>query len=236
MATRITSIIPLLFITLICVAAVEGGYQAFEYFILKPEPIAEATQSEAETEGGEESTVAQTAKHDYRIILQRNLFGPPPSSGETEKAPASTYPDDLEATSLNIVLMGTISGTEGTHRAIILDKKLNEQELYETGDAIQGALVKEIMRGKVILALNGKDEILDMSEAAKMRSKYAAKNAARAAQLQRAGNSVNPAPVAVAPGQQSRGVRPAAVSPRGTPRRIINRPRVVRPSRSTNQE
>ena len=236
MATRITSIIPLLFITLICVVAVEGGYQAFEYFILKPEPIADAPQSQAETKSGEEGTAVQTAKNDYRIILQRNLFGPPPGSGKTEPAATSKYPDDLEATSLNIVLMGTISGTEGTHRAIILDKKINEQELYETGDAIQGALVKEIMRGKVILALNGKDEILDMSEAAKMRSKYAAKNAARAAQLQRAGNSVNPAPVAVAPGRQvNRGVRPA-VSPRGTPRRIINRPRVVRPSRSTSQE
>ncbi|MGW8194163.1 MAG: type II secretion system protein N [Desulforhopalus sp.] len=236
MATRITSIIPLLFVTLICVIAVEGGYQAFEYFILNPEPIADATQPQVETTGEEQNTTAQITKPDYRIILQRNLFGPPPGSDEKESATPSEYPDDLEATSLNIILMGTISGTEGTHRAIILDKNLNEQELYETGDAIQGALVKEIMRGKVILALNGKDEILDMSEAAKMRSQYAAKNAARAAQLRRSANRNNRAPVSVAPGQQiNRTGRPAAVSPRGTPRRIINRPRVVRPSRSTNQ-
>jgi len=236
MATRITSIIPLLFITLICVVAVEAGYQAFEFFVLKPEIVADVPQQQAETMSGEQNVTVKTAKPDYRVILQRNLFGPPPGSDKTESN-SSKYPDDLEATSLNIVLMGTISGTEGTHRAIILDKNLNEQELYETGDAIQGALVKEIMRGKVILALNGKDEILDMSEAAKMRAQYAAKNAARAAQLQRAANRSNQAPVSVAPGQQiNRGGQPAAVSPRGTPRRIINRPRVVRPTRSTNQQ
>lgn len=232
MATRITPIVPLLFITLICVALVEGGYQLFEHFILQPVPIAKTKDSKVEAPSVTGS-VEKPVEHDYRIILKRNLFGPPPGSGTEQAAEKEKDPDELEATSLNIVLMGTISGTEGTHRAIILDKKNNEQELYETGDAIQGALVKEILRGKVILALNGKDEILDMSEAAKMRSRYRAKNAARARKLKSARKSGSKPPVAVAPSGSQNSTRPAAVSPRGTPRRIINRPRVVRPSRPT---
>jgi type II secretory pathway component PulC len=226
MATRITPIVPLLFITLICVAMVEGGYQLFEHFVLQPVPTAKTRDSAVEPEGVA-GNIGQQVKHDYRIILQRNLFGPPPGSDSTESE-TTKEPEELEATSLNIVLMGTISGTEGTTRAIILDKKNNEQELYETGDAIQGALVKEILRGKVILALNGKDEILDMSEAATMRSRYRAKNAARTAKVARPVRSGTPTAVAPAGGQGY--TRPAAVSPRGTPRRIINRPRVVRPS------
>lgn len=235
MATRITPIVPLLFITLFCVALVEGGYQLLEHFVLQPVPTAEPQVSKAAP-----STIAgraeQPVKHDYRIILKRNLFGPPPGDETKGIVETKKDPDELEATSLNIVLMGTISGTEGTHRAIILDKKNHEQELYETGDAIQGALVKEILRGKVILALNGKDEILDMSEAAKMRSRYRAKNAARAKKVKRPVRRVNQQPpVSVAPSGDIDNSQPAAVSPRGTPRRIINRPRVVRPSRPTTE-
>lgn len=232
MATRITPIVPLLFITLVCVALVEGGYQLFEHFVLQPAPTAKIRDLDVESESVA-GKVEQPVTRDYRIILQRNLFGPPPGSGTAETQETTKDPDELEATSLNIVLMGTISGTEGTHRAIILDKKDNEQELYETGDAIQGALVKEILRGKVILALNGKDEILDMSEAATMRSRYRAKNAARAARVARPARSRTP--TAVAPARGQAGSRPAAVSPRGTPRRIINRPRVVRPARPVTQ-
>ena len=70
--------------------------------------------------------------------------------------------------------MGTINGGEGDSRAIVLDKSNNKQELYEKGDVIQGAKIKEILRGKVILVYNGKDEMLDMSEAAKERSSLSA--------------------------------------------------------------
>ena len=62
---------------------------------------------------------------------------------------------------------------DGADRAIIFDKTVNKQALYETGDAVQGAVVKEILRGKVILVYNGRDEMLDMSEAAKVRPAYA---------------------------------------------------------------
>ena len=44
MAARITDIFPFLLITLLCVGLVEGGYQALEYFVLRP-PVEKAVIS-----------------------------------------------------------------------------------------------------------------------------------------------------------------------------------------------
>jgi type II secretory pathway component PulC len=129
----------------------------------------------------------------------------------------------MELSSLNVVLMGTVNGEKGDNRAIVLDKSTNKQQLYEVGDVIQGAQVKEVLRGKVILLYNGKDEMLDMSEAANVRAGTAA--------------SVARARVGGVPPRASRAIsrepvtRPA-LSPRGKPGRVISGPRTIRPSRS----
>lgn len=167
MTARIPVLVPLLCITLLCVGLVEGGYQLFEHFILVP--VEKAEVGEAGTTVQQAATPVEGEKKvDYRIILQRNLFGPQPDSEKTAAAavpvPQSTEPP--MATGLDIVLMGTITGTEGNERAIIMDKKSFHQDLYEKGGAVQGAFVKEIARGKVVLSYDGRDQILDMSEAA----------------------------------------------------------------------
>jgi type II secretory pathway component PulC len=234
MAARITGIVPLLFITLICVGIVEGGYLAFEYFILRS-PVSKEVVSSASSEKASTGQMKQQRKRDYKIILRRNLFGPPPGKEKTPAASGLDYTETLESTSLNIVLMGTIGGTGGENRAIILDKKSRDQELYETGDAIQGAFIKEILRGKVVIAYNGKDEILDMSEAAKMRPAYKAANTAK--RKARPTRVRRKRPVAVSPetGINEEFTNPE-LSPQGTPRRVRNRPRVIRPSRSIRQQ
>lgn len=230
MAARITDILPLLLITLLCVGIVEGGYQALEYFVLKTpveQPAILNTVPVIKDSTGQEK---QQKKHDYRIILQRNLFGPPPGKVEPGSTVAPDYDENLQSTSLDIVLMGTINGGDGADRAIVLDKKTRKQELYEKGDAIQGAIVKEILRGKVILDYNGKDEMLDMSEAAKVRPSYAAPVA-----KSRAGRTRSPAAAASLEKRRNQLYAPSASSS-GTPRRVINRPRTIRPSRSIRRE
>ena len=165
--SRISGIIPLLFITLLCVGMVEGGYLMFEHFVLDPRPRSEIEASVNQAEQFESKTVVRQ-KIGPEVILQRNLFGA--LTGDKSAAPSVPEKTEvLTATSLQIVLMGTITGSEGTERAIILDKAKKKQELFSKGDEVQGALVKEIRRGKVILAQNGREEILDISEAAKMR-------------------------------------------------------------------
>jgi type II secretory pathway component PulC len=221
MPARITDILPLLLITLFCVGVVEGGYLALEYFVLQPSAEQVKPLVPVAAENGAMVKDESVEVHDYHAILQRNLFGPPPGADQSAVKGNADSGEDLQLTSLDIVLMGTINGADGADRAIILDKNVNKQALYETGDAIQGAIVKEILRGKVILAYNGRDEMLDMSEAAKVRPAYAVPVAKSGV-------------VRGADGRQP--VDRPAVSTRKTPRRVISRPRVVRPSRSIRKE
>jgi general secretion pathway protein C len=72
--------------------------------------------------------------------------------------------ETLEPTSLKIALLGTVAGSEQNAVAVIEEKKLRKQGLYRVGDSVQGAMVKMILRGKVILRVGDKDEILTMEE------------------------------------------------------------------------
>ena len=225
MAARITDILPFLLITLLCVGFVEGGYQALEHFGLSA-PVDKAAPPEITPVKTElPGALTENQQYDYQVILDRNLFGPAPGKGQTEANATEEKTEDLQATSLNIVLMGTVNGGKGSDRAIILDKSTNKQQLYAAGDAIQGASIKEIQRGKVILAYNGKDEMLDMSDAAKERSTYAAPVQQNGAGLLRQ-----------APGAGTGQAYRPQVAPGGTPRRVINRPRAIRPSRIIRKE
>ena len=72
---------------------------------------------------------------------------------------------DIEAfnkTSLNLKLWGTITGKNVKAFAIIEETINRKQKLYREGDAIQNAAVKRILRGKVILSIDGKLETLDI--------------------------------------------------------------------------
>ncbi|EKD40078.1 MAG: hypothetical protein ACD_75C00185G0013 [uncultured bacterium] len=168
MASRISGIIPLLVITLFCIGAVEGGYTILEYFILQ-QPAEEVAVPAIPIAKDPAGLIPIGTKRDHTIILTRNLFGPSGSAETVRPAPPPDAAADLKMSDLGIVLVGTIGGSEGTHRAVILDKKMHKQELYKVGDMVHGAHIKEILRGKVILAVNGKDELLDISEAATVR-------------------------------------------------------------------
>ncbi len=90
---------------------------------------------------------------DYRIIIERNIFqaaiGAEPGGDEY-----------LEPTALKLALLGTVSGTKRDARAIIVDEQKKKQDLYQIGDSVQGALIQSIERGKVILQVHGRREVL----------------------------------------------------------------------------
>ncbi len=164
MATRISNIFPFFLITLLCVGGVEGFYLGVEKYLLNP-VVSETEVNETIAEQGAGISRPSRERIDYSVITSRNLFGPPPQetkSGEEAPVPVEEI---LEATELEVVLMGTIGGGDENSRAIILNKKDRKQELYKIGDSVQGALIKDIQRGKVILNRNEQDEMLDMSEA-----------------------------------------------------------------------
>ncbi len=103
----------------------------------------------------------------YGKISERGLLGGPVKGGieaETEEMGEEQIAA-LKPTRLGIVLLGTVSGPERVAFAVMEEKGKRSQGLYHTGDKVQGALIKKVLRGKVILEVNGKDEILEMEQA-----------------------------------------------------------------------
>ena len=102
---------------------------------------------------------------DYAAIAKRNIF----NSSDQEQATAPVVEEtlNLEAlkqTDLKLKLWGTVTGQNEGDYAVIEDAKAREQNLYRAGDTIQNAVVKLILREKVILKVGANDEILAMEE------------------------------------------------------------------------
>jgi len=103
----------------------------------------------------------------YRAIIERDIFS---SGEEVLQETGGEDVDDLEPTSLNVALLGTVVGAQQYAFAVIEEVNKKKQGLYKVGDSIQGATVKRILRGKVVLRVNDKDEILTMEEEAASRA------------------------------------------------------------------
>ena len=102
---------------------------------------------------------------DYTAITKRNIFNS--STEEKEAAPVAEKKLDLEnlkQTALKLKLWGTVTGQNESAYAVIEDTKAREQNLYRAGDTVQNAVVKLILREKVVLKVGDNDEILAMEE------------------------------------------------------------------------
>lgn len=100
--------------------------------------------------------------NDYTIIARRNIFQA--AITKVEKKEPEVEEKVLEPTKLKLSLMGTISGKGSDARAIISDDVKRKQDIYQVGDSIQGALIKEIERGRVVLSVNKSDEVLTLKD------------------------------------------------------------------------
>ncbi len=108
-----------------------------------------------------ESTTQHELSH-YQTIIERNLFK---TNTETGSRPDKLDIETLQPTDLNLNLLGTITGDQKEAYAVIEDTAVKKQDLYRIGDTIQNATVKMILREKVVLNVNGKDEILGIEKA-----------------------------------------------------------------------
>ena len=96
----------------------------------------------------------------YDTIIKRNLFNTKKETNKTELFNIET----LKQTDLKLKLWGTVTGDRGKTYAVIEEQKERKQNLYKVGDTIQNATVKIILREKVVLNVNGKDEILKLEK------------------------------------------------------------------------
>lgn len=163
MLKNLSSIVPFVIVTVVVYAMVELFYGT----VLSSFLAVDRGTARVEAVGRvEKKDVSELQRYsDYSIITSRNLFQ---SSAQVNAQDQSNEADPyagIEATKLELVLMGTITGQDGADRAIIFKKRENKQEIFYKGDSIEGALIKRILRGRIILEYQGNDEILDMSEA-----------------------------------------------------------------------
>lgn len=101
--------------------------------------------------------------NEYRLIGERNIFGSADKPAEEEVAVVEDI-ESLEHTTLKIALLGTVWGSPRNAYAVIEETIGRKQGLYKVGDAIQDAVIKMILRGKVVLTVGDQDQILTMDE------------------------------------------------------------------------
>lgn len=104
----------------------------------------------------------------YQDIITRNIFNvktvPEKETAGNDplpEPPAEKPVETLAPTTLALKLWGTVTGGPQPY-AVVEDTKIRQQALYQKGDVIQQAVVKEILVHRVVLTLNGQDQVLDM--------------------------------------------------------------------------
>ena len=157
MPKTIFTVINLICITIASYVVVDGVYGTVAVRLAqKPALVQENVFRVAGTD-----SMAQRPLSSYKSVLDRNLFDT--RSNATAQS-RDVDVESLELTKLNLKLWGTVSGSSEGDYAVIEDVKARQQNLYRIGDAIQTATVKQIFREKVVLTVNGKDEVLQMQE------------------------------------------------------------------------
>lgn len=97
----------------------------------------------------------------YKAVTERNLFN---TKTKTGQQPKKLDIEALKPTDLKLKLFGTVTGDEKKAYAVIEETQKRRQNLYRIGDTIQNASIKMILREKVVLRVDGKDEILGIEE------------------------------------------------------------------------
>jgi general secretion pathway protein C len=104
----------------------------------------------------------------YDAISDRNLFK---TNAKSDPKTNAIDVDTLKQTDLKLKLWGTVTGLKDQTYAVIEESKSRKQNLYRVGDTIQNATVKLVLREKVVLNVDGKDEVLEI-EKVKTRARY----------------------------------------------------------------
>ena len=151
-------VVKLALIFILVFAGVKIWYSRMENRLLDTAVLPQSAAAEASAV--EEQTLPRP--ENYTIITERNIFQAEVNQADVVRD--EPVAKELEQTKLKLSLMGTISGNERDARAIISDDIKNKQDIYQVGDSIQGALIKNIERGRVILEVNGMDEVLTLAE------------------------------------------------------------------------
>lgn len=167
MFRNVFPILNIVLVTVLIFFSVNLGYQILSAKLLQ---VTSADLSSlADTGTYAKQSNAGGDKHKYKKIIayqpitNRDLFKTK-EDAKPEKDVSDIELEKLKQTSLNLKLFGTITGRDTQDYAVIEDTQKRKQGLYKKGDAIQNAEIKLVLRKKVVLSVNGKDEILLMED------------------------------------------------------------------------
>jgi type II secretion system protein C len=98
---------------------------------------------------------------DYALITAKDVFH---TTKEAAKTAGKDQAEELKVTELNLELKGTVVGDGKDSYAFILDKGSRKEEVYYANDYVMGAQILKIMKGRVILNVDGREEALLMMD------------------------------------------------------------------------
>jgi type II secretory pathway component PulC len=96
---------------------------------------------------------------DYALITAKDVFHTTKETGKTE---GKDQAEEIKVTDLNLELKGTVLGEGKDSYAFILERGSRKEEVYYVNDFVMGAQILRIMKGRVILNVDGKEEALLM--------------------------------------------------------------------------
>lgn len=162
MTDRAFTALNLLLLTVIAALAVDLFYQGVSSRVVLPE-VRRDRGAVAVPGAGPHRKKAPLSE--YEAIASRNLFDLAAAGKEDAKAPEAIDVESLTETRLRLKLWGTISGGgEAVTRAIIEDEVTRKQDLYKVGDTVQQAVIKLVLRDRVVMRYKGQDEVLMMQK------------------------------------------------------------------------
>ena len=96
---------------------------------------------------------------DYALIASKDVFH---TAKQVAKTGSRGQAEEIKVTEMNIELKGTVVGEGKESYAFILDKGSKNEEVYYRNDFVMGAQILRIMKGRVILNVDGREEALLM--------------------------------------------------------------------------
>jgi type II secretion system protein C len=117
-----------------------------------------------ETTEGEQSTQSKDSSpaDNPDIIIERNIFGSSGWNSTGQNPKQETEEDSISVIKAQLRLLATVAGDEDVACAVIENVKTKVQDLYRTGDVIEGTQIESIDRNKIVLLSNGRREILNL--------------------------------------------------------------------------
>lgn len=119
------------------------------------------SQSERQKTNAMRMPAALPLSH-YQTIVTRNLFK---TLINRSHAPEIQAVEQLAETSLDLRLWGTVTANAGQAYAVIQEaERRAPQLLYKKGDTVKNATIVRILREKVVLNVDGQDEVLALQK------------------------------------------------------------------------